>query len=169
MKQSRRARVGAGTQAARASVRAERNGPVALGMLPRLIGYHLRLTQRAVFDDFADAIGELDVSPGLFGMLVVIEANPGLKQTELARAAQLDRSTLVPALDKLEARGLVTRRAAAHDRRINGLWLTAQGAALLRKAKQRVARHEARLVCQMSAAEREHLLELLGRILPERR
>ena len=159
----------AATRSPRSTVRPPRNGPVALGVLPKLIGYHLRLTQRAVFDDFAHAVAELDVSPGLFGMLVVIEANPGLKQTELARAARLDRSTLVPALDKLEARGLVTRRAATHDRRVNGLWLTPQGAALLRKAKQRVARHEARLVRGMTAAERDQLLELLGRILPERR
>ena len=65
-------------------------------MLPELLGYHLRLAQRAIFDDFAQSMAELEVSPGLFGMLVIIEANPGLKQTELADAAQLDRSSLVP-------------------------------------------------------------------------
>lgn len=146
-----------------------RNGAVALGLLPGLLGYHLRLTQRAVFDDFAEAIGELNMSPGLFGMLVVIEANPGLKQTELAAAARLDRSSLVPALDKLEARGLVARRASEHDRRVNGLWLTTHGAALLKKAKQRVARHEERLAGQLTPAEREQLVALLSRILPERR
>src|SRR5690349_21901547 len=115
---------------------------IDLGLLPGLLGYQLRLAQRAVFSDFADTLGEHDVSPGLFGMLVVIEANPGLKQMQLATAAHLDRSSLVPALDKLEARGLVMRRAAEHDRRVNGLWLTAQGSALLKKLKQRVARHE---------------------------
>ena len=84
---------------------ARRDGAPTLGLLPELLGYHLRLAQRAIFDDFAQSMGELEVSPGLFGMLVIIEANPGLKQTELANAAQLDRSSLVPALDKLEARG----------------------------------------------------------------
>jgi DNA-binding MarR family transcriptional regulator len=145
------------------------NGTVAMGLLPNLLGYQLRLAQRAIFDDFAEAIGELEVSPGLFGMLVVIEANPGLKQTELANAAQLDRSSLVPALDKLEARGLVARRASAEDRRVNGLWLTQDGTALLKKLKQRVARHEQRLAQNLSEAEREQLIDLLQRILPERR
>jgi DNA-binding MarR family transcriptional regulator len=145
------------------------NGTVAMGLLPSLLGYQLRLAQRAIFDDFAEAIGELEVSPGLFGMLVVIEANPGLKQTELANAAQLDRSSLVPALDKLEARGLVARRASAEDRRVNGLWLTQDGTALLKKLKQRVARHEQRLAQNLSEAEREQLIDLLQRILPERR
>ena len=148
-------------------------GPAArgpkLGLLPSLLGYQLRLTQRAIFDDFAGAIGELDMSPGLFGMLVIIEANRGLKQTELANAARLDRSSLVPALDKLEARGLVARRASVKDRRVNGISLTPAGAALLKKLKQRVARHEQRLASNLNAAERETLVALLQRILPERR
>jgi len=145
------------------------NGTVEMGLLPSLLGYQLRLAQRAIFDDFAEAIGELEVSPGLFGMLVVIEANPGLKQTELANAAQLDRSSLVPALDKLEARGLVARRASAEVRRVNVLWLTQDGTALLKKLKQRVARHVQRLAQNLSEAEREQLIDLLQRILPERR
>jgi len=140
-----------------------------LGLLPGLIGYQLRLAQRAIFDDFADAMGELEVSPGLFGMLVIIEANPGLKQTELAHAAHLDRSSLVPALDKLEARRLVTRRASPDDRRVNGLWLTSEGSALLKRLKQRVARHEQRLARNLSPVERETLVALLRRLLPERR
>ena len=140
-----------------------------LGLLPGLLGYQLRLAQRAIFDDFAAATGELDMSPGLFGMLVIIEANPGLKQTELANAARLDRSSLVPALDKLEARGLVARRASVEDRRVNGISLTAPGAALLKKLKQRVARHEERLVSNLTARERDTLVALLRRILPERR
>lgn len=152
-----------------AFVNGPRNSTARLGLLPGLLGYQLRLAQRAMFDDFADAMGELEVSPGLFGMLVIIEANPGLKQTELAHAAQLDRSSLVPALDKLEARRLVARRASAEDRRVNGLWLTPEGAALLKQLKKRVARHEERLVRGLTAAERETLAALLQRILPERR
>jgi DNA-binding MarR family transcriptional regulator len=144
-------------------------GRAQLGLLPELLGYQVRLVQRAIFDDFADAMGELEVSPGLFGMLVIIEANPGLKQTELAHAAQLDRSSLVPALDKLEARRLVARRASAEDRRVNGLWLTSEGAALLKQLKQRVVRHEQRLARGLSTDERETLVALLRRILPERR
>jgi DNA-binding MarR family transcriptional regulator len=145
------------------------DAPVGLGLLPGLLGYQLRLAQRAIFDDFADAMGELEISPGLFGMLVIIEANPGLKQTELANAAQLDRSSLVPALDKLEARGLVARRASAQDRRVNGLWLTAEGGVLLKTLKQRVSRHEQRLARDLTSEERDTLVGLLQRILPERR
>jgi DNA-binding MarR family transcriptional regulator len=168
---SRRAAPGVASarRRARPSVNRAMVHGVDLGVLPSLLGYQLRLAQRAIFSDFADSLGELDVSPGLFGMLVVIEANPGLKQSQLARAAHLDRSSLVPALDKLEARGLVTRRASEHDRRVNGLWLTEQGSALLKKLKQRVARHEQRLARGLSRSEREQLVALLARIFPEKR
>ncbi len=140
-----------------------------MGILPELLGYHLRLAQRAIFADFAQSMAGLEVSPGLFGLLVIVEANPGLKQTELADAAQLDRSSLVPALDKLEERGWMERRASEHDRRVNGLWLTGAGAIVLRQIKQQVLAHERRLARQLSSGERRQLVELLGRIFPELR
>lgn len=142
---------------------------VELGMLPELVGYHVRLAQMAIFADFEATLGELALSPGLFGLLVIIEANAGLKQTHLADAARLDRSTLVPALDKLEDRGLVERRAAPGDRRSNGLFLTAAGAELLAAAKRAVRRHEARLARAFGTGERDKLLALLTRIFPEHR
>ena len=138
-----------------------------LGVLPGLIGYQLRLAQRAIFADFAASVGDAGISPGLFGILVVIDANAGLTQQALANAAHLDRSTMVTVIDKLEHRGLVERRAA--DRRSNGLFLTAAGVALLRSLRRKVARHERRVVQNLSEREREQLVSLLQRILPERR
>ncbi len=142
-------------------------GEIGLGMLPELIGYHVRLAQMAVFADFERSLGTLDLSPGLFGLLVIIEANPGLRQIQLAAAARLDRSTLVPALDKLEARGLVERRAAPDDRRSNGLFLTRPGAGLLQRAKAIVRDHEQRIAGALSAEERAVLVRCLDRLAPE--
>jgi len=137
-----------------------------LGMLPGLLGYRLRLAQRAVFEDFTASVGHAEVSPGLFGILIIVEANPGLKQSQLAAAAHLDRSSLVPVLDKLEARGHVTRRASPDDRRVNGLWLTAAGAALLRSLKRKVLAHERRVMRGLSETQRAQLFDLLARVDP---
>lgn len=139
---------------------------IDLGLLPGLLGYRLRLVQRAVFADFAASIGGDDVSPGLFGILVIVEANPGLKQSELAAAAHLDRSSIVPVVDKLEGRGFVTRRSSAADRRVNGVFLTAAGQTLLRRLKRRVLAHEQRISAALPPAERQKLFELLERLLP---
>lgn len=139
------------------------------GILPSLAGYQLRLAQIAIFRDFAQSLGEFDVTPGLFGVLVIIDANAGLKQSELARAAHLDRSTVVSVIDNLERRGLVERRAADNDRRSNALVLTPDGAALLKKLKRRVNEHEKRLVQHLTEDERQTLVTLLQRIFPEHR
>jgi len=143
--------------------------PVALGMLPGLIGYQLRMAQIALFRDFAGGPGEHDVTPGLFGVLVVIEANPDLKQSELARATHLDRSTVVTIIDNLERRGLVERRASAHDRRSNAIRLTSAGTTLLRTLKRKVEQHEKRLVQNFSEGERAQFLALLQKVFPEHR
>jgi DNA-binding MarR family transcriptional regulator len=131
------------------------------GILPRLIGYRLRLAQQALFRDFAASVGE--VSPGQAGILLLIEANPGIPQGRLAEAVHLDRSTMVGVVDALEERALIERRRGA-DRRINGLWLTRSGRALAARLRERIARHERRFSASLSEAERAQLLFLLRKL-----
>ena len=131
------------------------------GALPDLLGYRLRLAQQAVFRDFASSVQGL--SPGRVGLLIYIDANPGVTQSRLAEAAERDRSTMVGVLDQLQARGLIERRRGA-DRRTNGLWLTRPGRSLLARALRAIARHEQRIAARLTVAERRLLLSLLGRI-----
>lgn len=132
-------------------------------MLPGLLGYQLRLAQLAVFRDFERSFAPLDLSPGRVGMLVLIEANPGLSQSQLAEAVGLDRSTLVPLIDAFERARLVERRAG-QDRRTNELWLTRSGARQLAQMKRQVAQHEARITRGLTRSEVRALLELLGKL-----
>ena len=99
------------------------------GVLPTLLGYVLRRTQSAVFADFAatfQAAGAA-LTPGEFGLLVLVDRNTGLSQMALARALGIDRSTLVPILDRLQARGLLVRRRSPTDGRTHALVLTPSG------------------------------------------
>lgn len=139
------------------------------GFLPGLVGFQLRMAQIALFRDFAKGPGEEGVTPGLVGVLVIIEANPDLKQSDLARATHLDRSTVVTVIDNLERRGLVERRVALHDRRSNAIRLTPAGSTLVRKLKRQVDQHEKRLLQNFSEAERETFLTLLKKVFPEHR
>ena len=135
-----------------------------LALLPGLIGYQLRLAQLAVFGDFAAELKDSDISPGRFGVLVLISANPGMTQSLLASATQLDRSTMVAVIDQLEARGLMERRASPTDRRSNALVLTEAGEKLLKLLKRRIKQHEARIAAAMTPAESATLVGLLTRI-----
>ena len=131
------------------------------GILPELLGYRLRLAQQAVFRDFAASVGE--VSPGRAGIVLLVEANPGVTQGTLAEAVRLDRSTMVGVIDSLEERGLVERRRG-RDRRTNGLWLTRPGRVLALKLRQRIERHERRVAARLTDDERAQLLALLAKL-----
>lgn len=131
------------------------------GLLPSLLGYRLRLAQQAVFRDFASSVAEL--SPGRVGILLLLEANPGVTQGRLAQAVSLDRSTMVGVVDMLEGRGLIERRRGT-DRRTNGLWLTAEGRATVARLKRRIQAHERRVAARLSAQERAQLLALLAKL-----
>ena len=133
-------------------------------LLPGLIGYQLRLTQLAIFNDFGKSLSDQAISPGRFGVLALIAANPGLTQSRLALATQLDRSTMVAVIDQLEARSLVERRAAPNDRRSNALWLTEAGKKLLRTMKQRVKAHETHITAALGEQDAARLIEMLSRI-----
>ncbi|HVL34124.1 MAG TPA: MarR family winged helix-turn-helix transcriptional regulator [Burkholderiales bacterium] len=131
------------------------------GVLPGLLGYRLRLAQQAVFRDFAERVGEL--SPGRVGLLLLVEANPGVTQSRLAQALGVDRSTLVGLIDVLQKRRLLERRRG-EDRRTNGLWLTAVGARAVATLKRRIQRHERRVAARLSEGERAQLVGLLEKL-----
>lgn len=139
------------------------------GLLPDLVGYQLRLAQLAIFKDLKRTLQPYPISPGLFGVLVLIDANAGMKQTELAKAVHLDRSSVVSVIDNLETMKLVQRRAANGDRRSKALFLTAEGKRLLQRLKPLVLEHERRLTRHLSTAEQKALVNLLRRIFPEHR
>ena len=133
------------------------------GRLSGLLGYHLRLAHERVFREFAQVMRGSAMTAGRLGMLELIDANAGLSQSALARGVGLDRSSLVPVIDELEARGLVARSQGS-DRRSHGLILTATGRRFIGRLRQRVRLHEQRIASGLTPVERAQLIALLGRL-----
>lgn len=156
----------AGAVRAPASAEAARSGQsLSFGLLPQVLGYHLRRTQVAIFRHFSRTVGaEMDITPGLLGMLQVIEANPGLAQSRLAEAMEVDRSAIVKVVDRLEGRGLIAREASPHDKRSRSLRLTTAGMSALQRMKMLMQRHEDEFTAELSEEERRQLIELLARL-----
>ena len=138
-----------------------------LGLLPSLLGYHLRRAQIAIFQNFKEAMGESDVTPGRFGVLQVIAANSGLSQSELGALLGVDRSTIVAVIDRLEEANLVRRLPAPNDRRSYALSLSENGTRTLAELERRVLAHERHIARKLSKAERSLLVELLRRVAAE--
>jgi DNA-binding MarR family transcriptional regulator len=136
------------------------------GLLPSLLGYALRRAQSAVFADFGatfEQAGEA-LTPGEFGLLVLVDRNAGLSQTALARALGIDRSTLVPILDRLQGRGLLVRRPSPTDGRTHALALTAPGTKILAQFSRLVRSHERRIARGLSSDETRVLIALLEKV-----
>lgn len=147
-----------------AAVPMEADGGIDFGPLPRMLGYQIRQAQAAVFRDFGAVMGDLKISPGEFGMLSLIHANPGTNQARLATAYKLDKSTLSLAVASLVKRGLVRRARSKVDQRYFALWLSDAGEALLRRANECVAAQERAMDAVLRPGEREQLLDMLTRV-----
>ncbi|WP_119418441.1 MarR family winged helix-turn-helix transcriptional regulator [Desertibaculum subflavum] len=139
---------------------------IARGLLPELIGYRLRRAQVRVFNDFLASLAPFELTPGLFGVLVLIDSNPGLNQSRLGNAMGVDRSTVVAVIDRLQARGLVARKPSTSDRRAHRLTLTPKGKSALEAAVPEVRAHEARIAEALTTEERAALLQLLEKLAP---
>ena len=70
--------------------------------LPTYIGYVVRRTQAALFGEFEATLADVDFTPGSFGVLTLIRANPGITQVALAAAFGVDKSTMSPVVVRLE-------------------------------------------------------------------
>jgi DNA-binding MarR family transcriptional regulator len=146
---------------ARRTARRDAAAPLGLGVLENHLGYFLRRAQISVFQDFIRTLAGIDISPAQYSVLVVIGANRGPSQAEVADFLGIERARLVRMLDHLEKRGLTQRLASASDRRSHALHLTPEGQRTLRRAKALAGAHEARLLGKVGADNHRLLLQAL--------
>lgn len=146
--------------------RSPKNGAadIDFDVLPRLLGYHLRRAQIAMFNDFVRTMAEVQITPGQFGVIAIISSNPGLTQSALARSVGIERSTMVAVIDALEDRGLVERRPSPNDRRSYALVLSESGKALYNDLEPLIEDHENRIRGDLTLEEKDQLIDLLSRV-----
>jgi DNA-binding MarR family transcriptional regulator len=135
--------------------------PLDIGVLNEHLGYFIRRLQVWVFQDFIRTLAPVDIRPAQYSVLVVIAANPGLSQSDLADRLGIERARLVRVLDKLERRGLTQRLASPTDRRSHALRLTREGQKILKRAAMLAALHEAKLIEKLGPEQRKSMLTLL--------
>jgi MarR family transcriptional regulator, organic hydroperoxide resistance regulator len=81
---------------------------------------------------------------------------------EAARRCGVDPSNLSGVIDQLAERGLVTTRAATHDRRVRIVRLTAEGVRLRRRLVACLSQNPS--IGSLSAAQQKQLLEILREV-----
>ncbi len=146
--------------------RARLAAPVNVGMLPNLLGYNIRRAQIALWRDLNRTVGEGEIRPGVFSVLVLVEANPGIAQIDLATQLDIDKATIVGLIHGLERRKWVSRRQSSEDRRRQGVYLTAEGRREVKRLREEMVEHEKRFTRLFSPEELAQLIAYLRRIHP---
>jgi DNA-binding MarR family transcriptional regulator len=88
----------------------------------------------------------------------------GVRATDLASGAAVSRSAASQLVASLGAAGLVERREASEDRRLQPLGLTAAGTRALRASRRLLGRRLDPLLAELPRPEAEALARSLGRI-----
>ena len=133
--------------------------------LDGLVGYWLRRASNVMAADFGRTVQEAGGPRSvLVSILAIVGANPGMGQTQLGRALNIQRANMVPLLSTLIDDGLVCREASADDKRVFELYLTAEGAAKLEATQALILDHEKRLLSVLTESERRALIGLLAKI-----
>ncbi len=129
--------------------------------LTGFIGYAMKRALTIIQADFARTLAEYDLRAVSFSALSIIVNEPGMTQTQLAEALQIERSNLVTIIDELAGRNLIVRAPVAQDRRRHALMPTTAGKQLAAEAQAATAEHEHRLFACLTADERANLLRIL--------
>jgi DNA-binding MarR family transcriptional regulator len=136
-----------------------------LGVLDQVLVFKLRRIRNLLTDAFRSSSTEgKGLRAGEFGILALIEANPGISQRDLARTGGLDETMLVGILDDLEAHGWAVRSSHRDDRRRHVLDITKKGRVKLRELLEQARANEAPARSALSPQEMQTFEELLEKI-----
>ncbi|MCC6947245.1 MAG: MarR family transcriptional regulator [Bradyrhizobiaceae bacterium] len=129
------------------------------------MGQLSRLVQVRLYQLYYERLAHLDVSPGAFGVLAIVWANPGIQHGELAQALAIRGPNLTKLVDLLVRRGWMERRKVKNDGRTAGHYLTAQARAKVQSVLAEGVAHDERMTASaLSAGERKTLLKLLAKL-----
>ena len=140
--------------------------PLSVGLLPNLLGYNIRRAEIALWRDFSRTVGEGEIRPALFSLMILVEANPGVAQIDIANQLDIDKATVVGLVQRLQARQSVVCRQSTVDRRRQGIYLTERGQKLLNELREEMLDHESRFTRLFSPTELAQLFAYLRRIHP---
>ena len=128
--------------------------------LSSLPGYALRRASAAMLTELNARLEPLGVRHIDAAILVLIGANPGVTQSRLCRALDIERANMVPVISRLEAKALLRREPV--DGRSHGLFFTDAGALLFKNVQQAMAAHEAALIARVAKQDRDALSRALA-------
>lgn len=107
---------------------------------------------------------EFELTPQQLFALKNLSAERPMTMSELASTLACDASNVTSIADRLEARGLVNRQSADHDRRVKALVMTATGTEVRERIHERMQQPPP-AIDNLCDADKEALCGILSRAL----
>ncbi|WP_298873946.1 MarR family transcriptional regulator [uncultured Bradyrhizobium sp.] len=139
--------------------------PITMDAVYAAPGYLFRRMQQIAVSIFMEECKAFDLTPVQYAALIAIHTHPGIDATRLSAVIAFDRSTLGSVIERLQAKDFVERKPTPEDKRIKLLYLTKQGAAILREIIPAVERAQARMLEPLKPTERKALLGLMSQLV----
>ncbi|NDL56419.1 MarR family winged helix-turn-helix transcriptional regulator [Phytoactinopolyspora mesophila] len=102
-----------------------------------------------------------DLSMWAYAVLSGLGEEPVRTQAALAAAIGADKSRVIPVLDDLQERGLISRRPDPADRRVRLVALTPEGRSVRSRVQAEIQRAEEELLERLSPDDRRAFLRTL--------
>jgi DNA-binding MarR family transcriptional regulator len=117
----------------------------------------------ALFREDMQSAGH-DLTPVQFAALSALSDTPGIDQATLAARIAYDKVTLGGVVDRLAAKGLITRAPSLTDRRAKALCLTQAGETVLAQAIPTVTALQNDILFGLSTSDQHVFLALLAKL-----
>jgi MarR family transcriptional regulator, temperature-dependent positive regulator of motility len=117
-----------------------------------------RAGQRAA-ELFQRELGENDLTPRQYAVLVIVSQEKGLNQTQIVERTSIDRSTMADLIRRMLKKGLLKRRRTSKDARAYAVELTELGQLSLRSAEPISRRVDAQILAFLPPDKRGRLIQ----------
>jgi DNA-binding MarR family transcriptional regulator len=131
-----------------------------------LPGHLIRRLNQISVAQFMERMSDagLDPTPVQYVALSAVRDHPGIDQATVAGLVAYDRATLGKVIDRLECKGMISRRVSQSDRRARELTLTEAGQALLLQAQPLVEAAQPEILTGLTDEEKEQFVALLRKV-----
>ena len=114
---------------------------------------------------FMEETAAFNMTSVQFGALNVIADRPGIDQISLSWATDVDHSSIMRVIDRLQASELVRKETSPEDRRKNRLYITEQGKRLIDEATAPAESSQDRLMAPLTVDESAEFMRLMTKLV----
>ncbi|KAB2914288.1 MAG: MarR family transcriptional regulator [Hyphomicrobiaceae bacterium] len=128
------------------------------------IGYSITDVGRLLRTVFERRVRAFDLTRSQWLVIARVHRRPGLSQSEVADLLEIEKAPAGRLIERMEAKGWLRRRTDASDRRVNRLYLTADGERLHATIWPVAEATVDDALSDLSAEERRRLSRVMARV-----